>query len=243
MNDVIPHISKEESSDEESSEEKIWIGLDMSLCSPAMAIYRQGQGWNLFAFAQRVREAKHFRHPKIKLFPSIPNTEELDVVRYNHILRHLFSVIDAYDASKINLFIEGYAYQAEPGHSSKLYELGGALRHGLLQRSIPFTVLAPTEWKKGAFGKGFATKSDIVTLVKESPNGPQLDLVALFGVKPEDCPVQDLADACGIVLSQLQNPKKKKRVKKKDECKKKQKKSKSKIPCPRFFDSSSEVSE
>jgi hypothetical protein len=111
--------------------------------------------------------------------------------------------------SDVKVIIESYAFAATgSGHSYKLQELGGVIKHAIW-KSFPtwiVDIVPPTSWKKGALGTGRATKHDVINHLLD--HGPcvslmeilKLDLTKQGGVP---CPAQDLADATCLVLSDL----------------------------------------
>jgi Holliday junction resolvasome RuvABC endonuclease subunit len=189
----------------------VYIGLDLSLTSPAVAIYdKMTDTWLLYAFAQRVREDGFVRHHKnvtITLLPAIPCTVRNEE-RYEHIRRHLVdSVLGTYqDVPEVRVGIEHYAFGAtHTGNSYKLSELGGVIKHSIYMRYPRWTIttVPPTQWKKYIVGNGRASKSDVVDFVQQALGlPPLLSLLGLTlsasGAVP--CPAQDLADAVCINL-------------------------------------------
>jgi hypothetical protein len=191
------------------------VGLDLSLTSPGVAIYDTcTKLWSLYGFAQRVREQQQSLAPPICLLPPIPAGTRSNEERYEYIRRHIVDdILSRYaDEAEVLVGIEAYAFGAKgAGHSYKLQELGGVLKHSLWVRFPGWTqvLIPPTKWKKSTTGNGRATKLEVVEYV--AANGPCLPLVAMLGTPlgrngAVPSPAQDLADAVCIVLSLLTSP-------------------------------------
>ncbi len=187
---------------------KVIVGLDMSLASPGIAVFFQQEcKWELFAFAQKVREAGFFKQltPNVtmRLLTAIPSAQKAsNVVRYKHIVDHIMKFcLLPHDVSLVNL--EAYAFPKHEiaGHTFKLHELGGVLKLALHCANIHNVVtIPPNQWKSIVLGKGKgrATKLDVVNHVKTA--FPYVDLMASNDYKLNEkgevpCPVQDIADA------------------------------------------------
>lgn len=195
----------------------IYVGLDLSLVSPGVAVYNTtDQSWALYGFAQRVRE-KQFTYSchltRVQLFPAIPR-DIANECRYEHIRRYIVdSILDKLPPDPLVVVgIECYAFGAKnSGSSYKLQELGGVLKHAIW-RQFPHwqqVIIPPSQWKKKAIGDGRATKADAVDAVES--RGPMVSLLSILGLCVTKtgtipCPVQDLADAACIVLSLSQPP-------------------------------------
>jgi crossover junction endodeoxyribonuclease RuvC len=64
--------------------------------------------------------------------------------------------------------VEGYSYGSPRGAGSQAHsigELGGVFRLLCYRRAIPLAVVAPTQLKKYATGKGNATKDEVVAAI------------------------------------------------------------------------------
>ncbi len=188
---------------------KVIVGLDMSLTSAGIAIfYQETKTWQLYAFAQRQKEIgmkkKLNEFVSLTLFGRIPTSDcSSDAVRYQFIIEHIIKIIP----SNAIVLIEAYAYpnKAIAGSNFKLHELGGVLKVELLKKNIQFVYsIVSSSWRKLAFGKGNLNKNDVVELILK--NDPFIDLMQTFDLKLSKngtipCPVQDIADAIGIVKS------------------------------------------
>ena len=106
----------------------------------------------------------------------------------------------------IRILLEDYAFVARKfaGHHKKLQELGGIFKYSLYTNNITdVECITPSRWKKLATGNGRITKRGMVEFIKA--NIPNIDVLEIFNL-PEcteavPTPVQDIADAIGIVLS------------------------------------------
>lgn len=200
---------------------RVVVGLDLSLCSPGLAMYccgGQRTSWTLACIAQRKREHKLDAvslsdNVTLMVKPPLTGTETSDVVRYLHIenvLKTLMSTPVANghvvtDDDDVTFVIENYAYAAaNQGHSYKLHELGGVIKT-YIHRCWPkatVVILSPGTWKKFFVGNGHATKHNVLTSVNALFGG--IDIMHVFGLAmgPNDAvptPVQDLCDAVGLV--------------------------------------------
>ena len=206
----------------------VYIGLDLSLRSPGFAMYDVTKKvWTMACFAQRKREcALHYSSDtsRIIVLPAIPDSLSHDCARYDHIVKGLqTSMLDSCTLQDISsIAIEGYAFTqpSTAGSSFKLHELGGAVKHWLFRMGLmeKIKILQPSQWKRMAMGNGRASKMDTVAFVRN--HGPSIDLMDIFGLKigthnEIPTPVQDLADAVGIVLATLPNTSAKNAVTKK----------------------------
>ena len=189
----------------------VLVGVDLSLTSPGVAIHdTTTDTWLLYGFAQRKREQgirKHQGKTTLCLLPRIPNSDTTNEERYEHIRSHVMeTILLPYRAEpQVVVGIENYAFAAQSGHSYKLQELGGILKHSLWktypgwhQEAIP-----PAQWKKQVIGNGRATKKD--ALLHVGQYGPCISLLCELGLSMSTtgevpCPAQDLADAACIVL-------------------------------------------
>ena len=88
------------------------------------------------------------------------------------------------------------------GSAYKIHELVGIVKYSLSKAGYTCQTVAPTAWKK-RIGTGRMSKQQTLELVEKTI--PQLNLMNLFGLvhsaKDPPNPVQDMADAIGIVLS------------------------------------------
>lgn len=199
-----------------SKQMSVYIGLDLSLVSPGVAVYipTNNNQWFLYGFAQRVREqelTKTHHNTSIIMLPPIPTASRTTTneERYEHIRHYIVDVIMArYTNSPcVTVGIESYAFGAKnSGSSYKLQELGGVVKHSIWKQYPHWRqeMIPPSQWKKKTIGNGRATKTDVVAhVVTHGPSAPIMDLLGFSSSKTGEipCPVQDLADAACICLS------------------------------------------
>jgi hypothetical protein len=185
----------------------ILIGIDLSLTSPGLSVLDESDVWYMYAFLQHKKKHKNFKHPLITLLPMIPNSTTSDMIRYQYIVDQIIKIIQFWQTknSRIKIVIENYAFSAASGNGYKLYELGGIMKYALFFRCQLDCVLLPVKkWKKYAIGNGDATKLEVVQYMVT--NGPKLDFMTLLDMKipPDNIPgnpVQDICDACGLILA------------------------------------------
>ena len=199
----------------------ITIGIDMSLRSPAIAVLNTYK-WSLFCFAQRNTDVGKNWVSKngnvaLTVLPKIPSTDNSDVVRYDFVIRYIMSIIGQISNNtpgkykqEISILIENYAFVPSKiaGSTFKLHELVGILRYELHRNKFNQVLFVPpTRWKKQISGNGRMTKQETVEYVHS--NGPSVDLWSIFGIKKNiksvPSPIQDVADAIGIVLGHTKN--------------------------------------
>jgi hypothetical protein len=197
----------------------ILIGLDLSVTSSGICVYDTTlDTWHLYGFAQRQREVG-FTTNMITLFPPVPPSSVCNEKRYEHIRHYIVDIVmkplvtllsssTSIDAD-VRVIIESYAFGASnSGHSYKLQELGGVIKHAIWKNFPQWIVdtVPPTRWKKSVLGMGRATKQDVVQHLLS--HGPCISLLEILELKLTKtggipCPVQDLADATCLVLSTL----------------------------------------
>ena len=188
-----------------------YVGLDLSLVSPCMAIYDNG-GWSLYCF-QQLRKDRELppiithNNLTIHIMPPIPNKDMDRFTRYKHIVDSFTQVVRLRPGT-VHTKIEGYGFAATgQGSAYKLHELSGIIAYTLHSLSNMSTVafVPPTQWKKLYVNSGFASKEMVVERV-ESDLG--VDLYQLMnrkrGGKKVPNPIQDMADAVGLIFPSVQ---------------------------------------
>ncbi len=190
----------------------IVIGIDLSLRSPGIATLHQGV-WSIWCFATRQREVglcwtSADQKVTVQTLAMIPDRKAPDIVRYTHIVDQLQTHCYPHWPVGSCVHLEDYIYPkaALSGSAYKIHELGGIVKYSLSRAGFTFQSVAPTTWKK-QIGNGRMSKQQTLELVERTI--PQLNLLALFGFegsfKEPPNPVQDLADAIGIVLASINN--------------------------------------
>ena len=188
------------------------VGIDLSLVSPAVAVYCvPSDKWYLYCFAQRICEQDAVLRPDpgvtITVLPPIPSSQQgSDCFRYDHVRQHLHKIISPL-VPNCTVYLEGYAFSRQNNATHKLQELGGIIKYDLYHLlGQECTTVPPSKWKRGCSGQGKLSKLEMVYIVKNA--GPKVDLFKMFKrveTQQVPCPVQDIADAVGIVLS-VTNP-------------------------------------
>jgi hypothetical protein len=182
----------------------IYIGIDLSLTNSGVVVWEsQTQKWSGFAFLERIRKHKSFSHPDITLWPPIPKGS--NEVRYTFVVDSILTLIKSYQAKGDSIIpiLEDYAYGCSTGFTYKLHELGGIFKSRLLlECGLQAILMAPTRWKKFCTGHAHASKGEVIEYFKNHP--PYWDLMNVFQLDKSPTgeyphPVQDIADACGII--------------------------------------------
>ena len=182
------------------------VTCDLSLTSPGFCIELNGK-YTLLCFAQRAREqvGTHVLNSNVKvhILPRIPDSSHADVERYDFICSQVLNVLSPYVDDSILFTIENYAFGKASAHSFKLMELSGVFKYTVHKTFVRSKVrmVTASSWKKLATGKGNSTKHQVLHCVQDKLD---IDLCKLFKVNVERTvpnPVQDLADAAGIMFA------------------------------------------
>lgn len=170
-----------------------YIGVDLSLTSPALAVV-----WvppaptpvpvaiEVHTFQQRKRETvgTHTVSPMltVHVHPTIPTGEVPDVHRYVHIVTRLVDVVktvatavcgDPETPVPVDVTIEQYAFGTQSAHTYKLQELGGVFKYVLYSRfgaarTVRVQTVAINRWK-AQVESGRASKFQVVqALVRDT---------------------------------------------------------------------------
>lgn len=186
------------------------MGIDMSYKNPGLAVvWRESESketWHCYGFLQMTRKHKHFSHPKLTLLPTIPKSYPC-IARYAHIADQVVNVVQQWESKtglRMQAAMEGYAFGAQDGHSSKLQELGGIIKYVChVQCGLDIHILPPKRWKKYGTDLG-GNAGKLATVQYMCTHGPCLDLLNILNQKVDangeaPNPSQDIADACGIL--------------------------------------------
>ena len=174
------------------------LGLDLSLTSPGIVTF-DGTHYRAHCYSPRKLVERHVDNFHFYPVPDISKLPLLD--RYNHILTLITTAVGDNVGTAI---IEGYAYGANSAGSSKLYELGGIVKHHLHQLGWTIVVVAPTRVKKQFTGNGRADKAIMYATFLER-GFPDLKKLIHSKAKGIPNPVQDVVDAVALVLVASQN--------------------------------------
>ena len=188
------------------------VGIDLSLRSPGVALWNQGV-WTIWCFATRKREVglkwiSPDRQVSVQTLAPIPSSKSSDILRYQHIVREIETHCFPCWAADSQIYLEDYIFPkaAVSGSAYKIHELGGILKYTLHLSGFAYQSVAPSVWKKKISGNHHLSK--LQTLQHVQRQIPQLDLLTLFGLNSSGeppSPVQDMADAMGVVLAAMDN--------------------------------------
>ena len=205
----------------------IKIGIDFSLTSPAICVYKNGS-YNFISFFNdsgkdwKKSKSKSYRYHNelCDIIDVIPYTRKIDDSNYrseqktkmedalmivNLIIDKLRSVID----DEVIIGLEGFSYGSISSSTLDLAMYNSFLRMKLIENfgSNVLNIISPTEGKKMLFGKGNAKKEDMIQSFIDN----RLDDVILVkndfwkyckenGVDfKQPKPIDDLVDAYGIL--------------------------------------------
>lgn len=205
----------------------IKIGIDFSLTSPAICVFKNGS-YNFISFFNdsgkdwKKSKSKSYRYHNelCEIIDVIPYTRKIDDSNYrseqktkmedalmivNLIIDILRSVID----DEVIIGLEGFSYGSISSSTLDLAMYNSFLRMKLIENfgSNVLNIISPTEGKKMLFGKGNAKKEDMIQSFIDN----RLDDVILVkndfwkyckenGVDfKQPKPIDDLVDAYGIL--------------------------------------------
>ena len=207
----------------------IKIGIDFSLTSPAICVYKNGE-YSFISFFND--NGKDWRHSKSKTYryhndlcgiiEVIPYTRKIDDSNYrneqktkmadalmivNLIIDKLKQIID----DEVIIGLEGFSYGSISSSTLDLAMYNSFLRMKLIENfgSDVLNIVSPTEGKKVLFGKGNAKKDDMIqAFIDNRLNDGVLMRNAFWqyckinGVDfKQPKPIDDLVDAYGILKS------------------------------------------
>jgi hypothetical protein len=207
----------------------IKIGIDFSLTSPAICIYKDDEYTFISFFNDggkdwKKSKSKSYRYHNdlIGIIDIIPYTRKIDVSDYrseqkskmsdafeivNLIIEKLKSVID----DDVIIGLEGFSYGSISSSTLDLAMYNSFLRMKLIENfgSECLNIISPTEGKKILFGKGNAKKEDMIESFIDNRLKDNILIKNSFwryckenGVDfkyPK--PIDDLVDAYGILKS------------------------------------------
>jgi len=201
---------------------KTLVGIDMGMCSPAMAIVNfETCRIDCFAWAQRKRENSFGKQSwkldirnlpapwsSLKTFTlhlqsSAPKKPDRIAKMHNVVFTLLAHLQNYTKPGKHTwLAIENYAYGMQSSSTTKLAELGGILRHELWTHEFGFKEPAPNRIKAKFANHGHASKVDMWNRFREL-GFP--DLLHHLGLQPKKDgiphPVEDVVDAVAIAYA------------------------------------------
>jgi hypothetical protein len=205
----------------------IKIGIDFSLTSPAICVYKNGI-YSFISFFNdggkdwKKSKSKNYRYHNdlFNIIDIIPYTRKIDDSNYrneqktkmsdafmivNLIIDKLKSIID----DDVIIGLEGFSYGSISSSTLDLAMYNSFLRMKLIENfgSDVLNIISPTEGKKMLFGKGNAKKDDMIQAFIDNKLNDDLLLENAFwkyckenGVDfKQPKPIDDLVDAYGIL--------------------------------------------
>lgn len=207
----------------------IKIGIDFSLTSPAICVYKNGE-YSFISFfndggkdwKKSKSKAYKYHNDLCEIIDVIPYTRKIDDSIYrseqkskmadalmiaNLIIDKLKEVID----DEVIIGLEGFSYGSISSSTLDLAMYNSFLRMKLIENfgSDCLNIISPTEGKKVLFGKGNAKKDDMIqSFIDNKLEDDALLKCALWqycktnGVDfKQPKPIDDLVDAYGILKS------------------------------------------
>ena len=207
----------------------IKVGIDFSLTSPAICVYKNDE----YSFISFFNDSgKDWKKSKSKLYryhnelyniiEVIPYTRNIDDSNYrneqktkmadammivNLIVEKLKSIID----DEVIIGLEGFSYGSISSSTLDLAMYNSFLRMKLIENfgSDVLNIISPTEGKKMLFGKGTAKKEDMIQSFIDNKlkdeiliNNAFWKYCSINGVDfKQPKPIDDLVDAYGILKS------------------------------------------
>jgi Holliday junction resolvasome RuvABC endonuclease subunit len=199
----------------------LFVGIDMSLKSPGVAVRRDGDTMtHLLGFQNREREAHRITNYLIQenkltinRFPYELRKDSCRWKRTRYLVGTIVGWIGSFKKSndeKVCVFIENYALSQNRGHRqsssvSTLCELGGCLRMALYEKGYDFYVLSAMTIKKQFAGHGHASKTDMITAFTEKYGYPSMRTILQIPQNIVDQnPLEDMVDAIAILMTGIE---------------------------------------
>lgn len=207
----------------------IKIGIDFSLTSPAICVYKNGE-YSFISFFNdggkdwKKSKSKTYRyHNELNnIIDVIPYTRQIDDSNYRNeqktkmsdalmivslIIKKLKTIIDG----DVIIGLEGFSYGSISSSTLDLAMYNSFLRMKLIENfgSDVLNIISPTEGKKKLFGKGNANKEDMIqAFIDNRLEDSDLLNNAFWSYCKENGvdfkqpkPIDDLVDAYGILKS------------------------------------------
>ena len=205
----------------------IKIGIDFSLTSPAICVYKNGE-YSFISFFNdggkdwKKSKSKSYRYHKelSDIIDVIPYTRKIDDSNYrieqktkmadalmivNIIIEKLKTIID----DDVIIGLEGFSYGSISSSTLDLAMYNSFLRMKLIENfgSDVLNIVSPTEGKKMLFGKGNANKEDMIQAFIDNRLKDNEIMANAFWKYCKDNgvdfkqpkPIDDLVDAYGIL--------------------------------------------
>lgn len=179
----------------EKTEEKMRVGIDMSLSSPAVACEKNGH-IDILCFQQRKRDKPlQTREGHVYVEAVCYNKELAYMEKIEFITETIVEFIARRAEPELSIFIEGYAFAAVSSSVSVLCEVGGVLRYKLFKRGWKYYEIPASSIKKAFTGCGRATKPQMYEKFATCGLPP---LQTWLRVEPHQHPLEDVVDAYAI---------------------------------------------
>ena len=207
----------------------IKIGIDFSLTSPAICVYKNGEYSFISFFSDGGKDWKksksktyRYHNELCEIIEVIPYTRKIDDSNYRHeqktkmadalmisnlIIDKLKAIIDG----DVIIGLEGFSYGSISSSTLDLAMYNSFLRMKLIENfgSDCLNIISPTEGKKMLFGKGNAKKEDMIqAFIDNRLKDDDLTKSDFWkycksnGVDfKQPKPIDDLVDAYGILKS------------------------------------------
>jgi hypothetical protein len=206
----------------------IKIGIDFSLTSPAICVYKNNEYYFISFFNDggkdwKKSKSKSYRYHNelCEIIDIIPYTRKIDDSNYkneqktkmsdalmivNLIIEKLKMIIDNDD---VIIGLEGFSYGSISSSTLDLAMYNSFLRMKIIENfgSDVLNIISPTEGKKKLFGKGNAKKEDMIQSFIDNRLKDDILILNAFwkyckenGVDfKQPKPIDDLVDAYGIL--------------------------------------------
>jgi Holliday junction resolvasome RuvABC endonuclease subunit len=176
------------------------VGIDYSTASPCICV-QVGEEYD-FHYLTRVKKLVEYNESDMCTFSGTLLPKPKDFLskthQYAHIMKWAMDILDLYTIDHV--WIEDYAF----GATGKVFHIGentGLLKHKLMRKNIPFTVIPPTVIKKEMIGKGNAKKEEIVEKFIKDTKSPLFSLLDTTTMNP----ASDIADSYFICQYGIQH--------------------------------------
>jgi Holliday junction resolvasome RuvABC endonuclease subunit len=164
------------------------VGVDYSISCPCICIYDPDKDPYFVFITNRNKYTYPFKYGVGLMHDKTVIENENQLVKFNANAELLVSVIRKSGAK--NIFMEGYSYSSK-GMVYNIGENAGIFKHKLLTQKLDYTVVAPTQIKKFATGKGNANKEKMLQSFIET-TGIELEN---YGFSAGKNPSSDIVDS------------------------------------------------
>lgn len=182
-------------SNQNQKSSNVIAGIDHAMNEPAVCIrdlQRDSTFWFFVTSQKKLQD--RFLNDSIEGIAFDKDDYNSDIERFDHLTEILIGRLKDFSVDTVAL--EGYSMGSK---SSRLFQIGentGILKKKLYDSFGGVTVVAPTEVKKFATGKGNAKKEQMFSAFLGTEN---IDLLEEFNMKTVKKPVEDVVDSYFIV--------------------------------------------